>query len=274
MKFKCGITGHTGVLGSEIIKKKFGVKFIEFKGNLTLKKDIKKWLNNNKLDFIFHFAAVVPTKIVTNDFKYANKVNYSGTKNLIDELIKQKKNIKWFFFSSTSYIYNFSNIKISENSKTKPSSKYGLTKLRAENYIAKKLTKNKIPYCIGRIFSFTNKKQTTDFVIPSILKKAKEAKKIVHFDNANNYRDFLSTQDICRAIKLLYTNKSNGIFNIGSGKPVLISKIIKIIFNKYGKKYYINNKGVGNSLIANNNKIKKLNWKPTKNIKSIINELN
>ena len=29
MKFKCGITGHTGVLGSEIIKKKFGVKFIE-----------------------------------------------------------------------------------------------------------------------------------------------------------------------------------------------------------------------------------------------------
>ena len=265
MKFRCGITGHTGVLGSEIIKKKFGVKFIKFKGDLTLKKDIKKWLINNKLDFIFHFAAVVPKKIVTNDFKYASKVNYNGTKNLIDELIKQKKNIKWFFFSSTSHVYNFSKIKISEKSKTKPSSKYGLTKLRAENYISKKLIKNKIPYCIGRIFSFTNKKQTADFVIPSILKKAKKAKKIVHF---------VSTQDICKAIKLLYTNKSNGIFNIGSGKPVLISNIIKNIFNKYGKKYYINNKGVGNSLIANNNKIKKLNWKPSKNIKSITNELN
>ena len=67
--------------------------------------------------------------------------------------------------------------------------------------------------------------------------------------------------------------KSTGIFNIGSGKPILISNIIKLVFNKYKKSYHINNKTIGNSLIANNNKIKKLNWKPSKNIKSIIEEL-
>ena len=67
--------------------------------------------------------------------------------------------------------------------------------------------------------------------------------------------------------------KSTGIFNIGSGKPILISSIIKLVFNKYNKSYYINNKTTGNSLVANNNKIKKLNWKPSKNIESIIEEL-
>ena len=148
-----------------------------------------------------------------------------------------------------------------------------MTKLNAENYISNKLTKNQIPFCIGRIFSFTNKKQTTDFVIPSIIKKAKTTKEIVHFDNVNNFRDFLSTHDICKAIELLFIKKSTGIFNIGSGKPVLISDIIKIIFKKYGKKYHINSKGDENSLIANNNKIRSLKWKPTKNIKSIIEEL-
>ena len=272
MRFNCGITGHTGVLGSEIIKNKFGIKFIKFKGDLTIKKDIEKWLDKNKLDFVFHLAAIVPTKIVINNFKYANKVNYLGTKNLIDELIK-KKRIKWFFFSSTSHVYNFSKKKISENFKTKPSSKYGLTKLKAEKYISNKLTKNKIPFCIGRIFSFTNKKQTVDFVIPSIIKKAKIAEEIVHFDNVNNSRDFLSTYDICKAIVLLFTKKSTGIFNIGSGKAILISDIVKIIFKKYNKKYHINSKTLGNSLIANNDKIKSLKWKPSKNIKSIIEDL-
>ena len=273
MKFNCGITGHTGVLGSEIIKNNFGVKFIKFKGDLTVKKDIKKWLDQNKLDFILHLAAIVPTRIVVNNFKYAKKVNYLGTKNLIDELIKKEEKIKWFFFSSTSHVYSFSKKKISERVKTKPSSKYGLTKLKAENYLLNKLKKNHIPFCIGRIFSFTNKKQTKSFVIPSIINKAKKAKKKVMFDNVNHFRDFLCVYDICKAIKILMKKKSTGIFNIGSGMPILISSIIKLVFNKYKKSYHINNKTIGNSLIANNNKIKKLNWKPSKNIKSIIEEL-
>ena len=273
MKFNCGITGHTGVLGSEIIKNNFGVKFIKFKGDLTVKKDVKKWLDKNNLDFILHLAAIVPTRIVANNFRYAKKVNYLGTKNLIDELIKKEEKIKWFFFSSTSHVYSFSKKKISERVKTKPSSKYGLTKLEAENYISNKLKKNHIPFCIGRIFSFTNKKQTKSFVIPSIINKAKKAKKKVKFDNVNHFRDFLCVYDICKAIKILMKKKSTGIFNIGSGMPILISSIIKLVFNKYKKSYHINNKTIGNSLIANNNKIRKLNWKPSKNIKSIIEEL-
>ena len=273
MKFNCGITGHTGVLGSEIIKNNFGVKFIKFRGDLTVKKDVKKWLDQNKLDFILHLAAIVPTRIVANNFKYAKKVNYLGTKNLIDELIKKEEKIKWFFFSSTSHVYSFSKKKISERVKTKPSSKYGLTKLEAENYISNKLKKNHIPFCIGRIFSFTNKNQTKSFVIPSIINKAKKAKKKIKFDNVNHFRDFLCVYDICKAIKILMKKKSTGIFNIGSGMPILISSIIKLVFNKYKKSYHINNKTIGNSLIANNNKIRKLNWKPSKNIKSIIEEL-
>ena len=41
MKFselKCGITGHTGVLGRELIKKNKNLNFIKFKGDITKKK--------------------------------------------------------------------------------------------------------------------------------------------------------------------------------------------------------------------------------------------
>ena len=274
MKFselKFGITGHTGVLGREFIKKNKNLNFIKFKGDITKKNDVKKWLQKNPIDIVVHLAAVVPTNIVKKKINYANKVNYTGTKLLVDEAVKYKK-IKWFFYSSTSHVYKFSKNKISENSTIKPTSKYGLTKLKGEKYIQKKLNK-KIPFCIGRIFSFTSVHQKKPFVIPSIVDKAKLKKKLTLFNNTNHLRDFLCVSDVCEAIKILIDKKSTGIYNIGSGNKTLISDIIKLIFSKYKKNYLINNNSKQTCLVSNNSKIKKLNWKPTKNIKSIVMDL-
>jgi nucleoside-diphosphate-sugar epimerase len=274
MKFselKFGITGHTGVLGREFIKKNKNLNFIKFKGDITKKNDVKKWFQKNPIDIVVHLAAVVPTNIVKKKINYAKKVNYTGTKLLVDEAVKYKK-IKWFFYSSTSHVYKFSKNKISENSTIKPTSKYGLTKLKGEKYIQKKLNK-KIPFCIGRIFSFTSVHQKKPFVIPSIVDKAKLKKKLTLFNNTNHLRDFLCVSDVCEAIKILIDKKSTGIYNIGSGNKTLISDIIKLIFSKYKKNYLINNNSKQTCLVSNNSKIKKLNWKPTKNIKSIVMDL-
>jgi nucleoside-diphosphate-sugar epimerase len=274
MKFnelRCGITGHTGVLGRELIKNYKNLNFIKFKGDITKKNDVKKWLQNNHIDIIIHLAAVVPTDIVKKRINYANKVNYIGTKLLVNEVIKYNQ-IKWFFYSSTSHVYKFSKNRISEKSKIKPISKYGLTKLKGEKYIQKKLNK-KIPFCIGRIFSFTSIHQKKPFVIPSIISKAKLNRKLTSFNNTNHLRDFLCVNDVCKAIKVLINKKSTGIYNIGSGNKTLISDIIRIIFTKYKKDYLIDNFSKQTCLVSNNSKIKKLNWKPTKNIKSIITDL-
>ena len=110
MKFnelRCGITGHTGVLGRELIKNYKNLNFIKFKGDITKKNDVKKCLQNNHIDIIIHLAAVVPTDIVKKRINYANKVNYIGTKLLVNEVIKYNQ-IKWFFYSSTSHVYKFS----------------------------------------------------------------------------------------------------------------------------------------------------------------------
>ena len=163
--------------------------------------------------------------------------------------------------------------KISEKSETKPISFYGKTKLLAENYIQKKFNSKKVNYCIGRIFSFTSVHQKKPFVIPSIVDKAKLKKKLTLFNNTNHLRDFLCVGDVCEAIKILIDKKSTGIYNIGSGNKTLISDIIKLIFYKYKKNYLINNTSKQTCLVSNNSKIKKLNWNPTKNIKSIVMDL-
>ena len=271
---KCGITGHSGTLGSQLIKKKFNFKFIIFKDDICRKKKIYQWIKKNKPDLILHIAAIVPTRVVENNFSYANSVNYIGTKNLVDAIVENNLNLKWFFFSSTSHVYRLPKIKIKINEKCKKKaiSKYGLTKLKAEKYIKKKLSKSKIPYCIGRIFSFTHINQEDFYLIPSIVKKIRKSKKNnIVFNNMNHYRDFVSVTDICEAIKLLWTKKSKGEFNIASGKATYIKNIIKFLCKKYKKNpIFVDN---GKSyLVGDVKKIKRLGWKPKKNIFQILNE--
>ena len=181
-KLNCGITGSSGVLGSELINKKI-FNFIRFKGNITSKKDINKWISLNQFDLIIHFAAIVPTHLVDKEYKKALRVNFNGTKYLIDSIIENNINLKWLFFSSTSHVYKFSRKKANEKDLVRPVSKYGITKLKAEKYIQRILSKHKINYCIGRIFSFTHKKQKFSFLVPSIKKRVLRKDKIIKFYN-------------------------------------------------------------------------------------------
>lgn len=271
-KINCGITGSSGILGSEFIKKKY-FNFIKFQGNITNKKQVDKWVRGNRFDLIIHFAAIVPTHAVEKNYKKALKVNFNGTKYLIDSIVANNINLKWFFFSSTSHIYDFSKKKINEKSLARPISKYGFTKLKAEKYINDILTNSGINYCIGRIFSFTHKNQKASFLIPSLKKKISQKKdKLIEFKNLNHYRDFMSTNDICNAIYFLWKKNFSGTINIGSGQKIYLKDIANFLLKKYKKKYKFLDTNKSTSLIADISKINSLGLKIKKvDISSIIN---
>jgi len=260
----CAITGSSGVLGSKL-KKKIPIKFYEFKGDITKKKQVHKWIMKKNFDIFIHLAAMVPTNLVNKNYQKAYGVNVKGTDNIIRSIIKKNNKPKWFFFSSTSHVYKptVKLKKIGENSKLEPISKYGKTKLIAEKLIINKLKKYSIKVCVGRIFSFTDKKQKIPYVIPSIKKKLKTSKKKIIFENMNHCRDFLNTRDIVSAINILRKKEKEGIYNIGSGQKFYLKNVVKI-FNKNKKQIIFKDNLKPTFLISNNKKIKKLNWKPTK----------
>jgi len=257
-----GITGSTGVLGNYIKKKFKNKKFDCFKGDITNKRDIQTWLRGKKFDALFHFAAVVPTTEVSNNYAKSKKINYIGTKLLIDE-VEKNQTTKWFLFTSTSHVYKFSKKKITEKSILKPISKYGLTKLMAEKYLLKK--KFKVNICIIRIFSYTSFNQQISFFIPSIYKKFLTNNSI-NLNNLNHLRDFIDISDIHLAIKLLYEKRSKGIYNLGSGIPIPLIKIVEYLSNLFNKNYVVNSSNKQTSLVADIKKLIKLGWKPKKNI--------
>ena len=261
-----GITGSKGVLGSYIRKNLKNVKFDCFYGDITNKKDIQKWLKGKNFDALFHFAAVVPTKKVLKNYDHSKKINYLGTKLLIDH-VKKSKTTKWFLFTSTSHVYEFTQKKISENSVLKPISRYGLTKLKAEKYLLKK--RGEINICIIRIFSYTSFNQDLSFFIPSIYKKFINNDS-VNLDNINHVRDFIDINDIFAAIKLLYRKKLKGIYNLGSGKPTPLIKIVKHLSKLFNKKYTITKSNIKTIHVADIKKLVKLGWKPKNDIIKIL----
>jgi nucleoside-diphosphate-sugar epimerase len=255
-----GLTGSTGVLGSELISMSKNINFRYFDGDIRNFHEVKNWINNNDLDSIIHLAAVVPIRKVNSNKKKAYDVNFLGTKNLVDSIkLKSGKKI-WFFFASTSHVYGKSNKTLSETSKIKPMNYYAFTKFQSEKYLIK--NKKYINYCIGRIFSYSSYLQKKDYFIPNIISKLKNKNKILEIKGTNHYRDFLPIEDVVKAIKILNRSKSKGIFNICSSQKILLSDIIRLLNFKNKRIKFIND-NTSTSLVGSNRKLKKFSWKPS-----------
>ncbi len=268
-KITIGITGATGSLGKAIIKNNKKIIFNRFNGDIRNRKAVFDWINRSNVKIVFHLAAIVPIIQVNSNTTKARQVNYDGTKNIVDACFK--KEIKWFFFSSTSHVYKSSRKKISERFEKKPLSYYGQTKLWAENYIIKKFKSSNTKFFIGRIFSTTNKSQKKNYLVPDLKYKIRKTKKKLTLKNLNHYRDFISMEDISKIILILMRKKFSGILNLGSGKGILLKDIAKIIAKKYDKKVVFLDNKKPTYLVANITKLLRIyKFKKSNKIEKII----
>ena len=96
--------------------------------------------------------------------------------------------------------------------------------------------------------------------------------KNIKLSNLNHYRDFISVNDICSAINLLYSKKYKGIINICSGKKVNLVTIVQYFAKKFKKKITTNNQKKPSFLVGDNDRLKKIGWKQNDSIKNILND--
>ncbi len=174
---KIGITGGNGILGSSLIyflKKKTKFKIKKYNYDILNVKNINNWIEHNQFQIIIHLAALVPVRSVEKKYKLAKKVNIKGTKNLVSAIKKYQKNKPFLFFSSSSHVYTFSKKTIKEKDKIIGITKYGKTKIKAEEILLE--NKNFYNLCIGRISSIISENQNSNFLINKIIKLGKKKK--------------------------------------------------------------------------------------------------
>ena len=189
------------------------------------------------VDGIFHEAALT---IVQESFQKEKEyfdVNVKGTENIFKIAKKFKKKV---VYASSSSIYgDTEEIPIKENFERKPINPYGQTKLEKE-FLAEKYTKEGVSIIGLRYFNIFGKGQTGSYagVITQFIRKLKENKSPIIFGDGSQIRDFIHVSDIAKAnLSAMLSETNSGFFNIGTGIPVKIKDLAKIMIKIYEKDF-------------------------------------
>ena len=265
------VTGGSGFLGYYLVKrllpnsnkififdnnfrgsfKKFSrddkKKIILVKGDIRKKKDLIKVIK--KSEVIFHLAFINGTKYFYEKPKLVLDVGIQGTKNIL-ELITKYKNIKAFYYASSSEVYNKPNkIPTDENVNLMISNplnsrfSYAGAKLIGEVMTINFLKNTKIKFNIFRPHNLFGPDMGHEHVIPDIIKKIiissrklkKKDCKIKIQGTGNETRAFCYIEDAIDQLEVIKRfSKKAEIYNVGQSKEIKIKKLISLI-GKYLK---------------------------------------
>lgn len=269
-RLKILITGHTGFIGINLLKKlqsEFNV--VTGSNNIEQRIDI---LEKNKLlciedvDTIVHLAAKtsIPNSISNPYDTYFT--NIVGTLNILNYAAEKKvKNV----INISTYIYgNPKRIPIDENHPNNPHTPYNKSKLISELLCKNYSEDYKINIVTLRPFYIYGPANNFSF-IPSVLKKITKNEKVI-LSNKNTRRDFLFVDDFVNLIYKIIINFPYGynVYNVGYGKSYSLENILKIIETIINKRIDIqyDNSIRSNDvveMVADISKVKKMfKWKP------------
>ena len=246
-------------------KIKHKVKFI--KCDISKDNNLAKYFN--KVDFIFHLAALADIVPSIEDPKSYFSSNVHGTLNVLQASKKNK--IKKFIYAASSSCYGIPKIyPTPEISKINPQYPYALTKWLGEELVMHWHKVYKLNTISLRFFNLYGTRSRTagsyGAMFGTFLAQKLAGLPFTVVGNGNQKRDFTYISDAVDAIILAAkSNFSGEIFNVGSGKSVSVNRIIKLLG---GKKIFIAKRpGEPNNTFADIKKIKKsLNWLPKVNI--------
>jgi len=209
-------------------------KFIEL--DIRDTNSLKKTLEENNIEFIFHLAARPGVRTSIEDPKAYMDININGTLSVLNASLKS--NVKKIIYSSSSSVYGKSQyLPLDEKHPTNPISPYGISKLTAEKCIHFFEKTYGVKSVILRYFSVYGPRQRPDEVVYKFTKLIVENKPITIYGSGNQTRDFTSVFDIVNGTILAMTKKtSSGIFNLGFGNRISVNKLISILENVTGKK--------------------------------------
>ena len=284
------ITGGAGFIGSHLaeflIKKKHNIVIID---NLSTgrKENINKFLKNIKFvradiskkgnweknfkgaKIIFHLAAladIVPS--IQNPSKYFD-ANVLGTQNVMLASLKYK--IKKVIYSASSSCYGIpKKFPTDEKSNINLQYPYALTKRLGEEILIHYGKIYNIKTTSLRLFNVYGTKSRTSGTYGAMfgvfLAQKLKNKPLTIVGDGSQKRDFTYISDVVNAFYKCMNYKGNiNIFNIGTGKPISVNKIAKILKSK--KIYIPKRPGEPDQTNSNSKKANKfLKWKPVVSI--------
>ena len=207
-------------------KNLLGFEGIVISGDITNREDLAK-LNDYKIDYIFHEAAISDTTV--SDQKIMIDTNVNAFKELLD--LAKEKNADVIYASSAA---TYGSSKIFKVGYEKPNNVYGFSKLMMDNIAKRYMKKIDIPIVGLRYFNvygpreyFKNKTASMVLQFGLQLLKGEKAKLFEGSDKIK--RDFIFVEDVIQANIKATNPKKSGIYNVGTGRARSFQDIVDIL---------------------------------------------
>lgn len=170
----------------------------------------------------------------------------------LEAVRKYAPDCRFILLSSAAVYGNPQQLPISEDAPCKPVSPYGYHKLMCEALVEEYNQLHGINTTILRIFSAYGERLTKQ-VIFDLCRKFSDASSetLEVFGTGEETRDFIHVTDIARSTECIYNSKSNGIFNIGSGRQISVDRLVqflKHIFSSTKTIRYTNTMRIGDPI--------------------------
>jgi UDP-glucose 4-epimerase len=230
-----------------------------------------------KVDTVFHLAEYIPeTKKYGpgHVIKYSSEnplgdfdVNTRGTLIVLNAARRYKRKL---IFASTAAVYGNAGLKtISEDCKPEPLSPYGAAKLSAEIYVNLFFRQYNVPTVVVRFFNVYGPRQRKYVMYDLLSKILSRPRSLEVLGSGKRERDFIFVQDAVNALLLLATRPEaqGDVFNVGTGKATLISKIAELLLQILDidlKIRYSGSSWTGDldSIVADTRRINSLGFRP------------
>ena len=216
-------------------------KRINSSKNVTIKKldilnkiQISDLLLKYKPAVIFYFAGQSSPKLSFSKKRETIKSNYVGCKNFLEVIYKKGLNSK-FLNASSSEIFKPSKLKLNLNSKKKPISPYGYSKLKSFEITKYYRVFNNLKTYNAIIFNTESIYRNLNFIIPKICLAAINAKKKnlkTSFGNINVIREWNWCEEQCKYM-LNFLNKKPQDFILSNNRPYSAKQMLGYAFNYF-----------------------------------------
>ena len=179
-------------------------------------------------EHVVHLAAIA--FVAHDNIHEMYRANVVGTRQLLEALTRVADGLKSVVIASSANVYgNAREGVLDESMPAAPANDYGVSKIASE-YVAQ-IYSAKLPLIVARPFNYTGRGQSADFLIPKIVKSARDAVPVIELGNLDVARDFSDVRTVVDAYaRLLDAPEAIGqTFNVCSGRAVALGEIIEMV---------------------------------------------
>lgn len=209
-------------------------EFHFLKGDILDLAGLNKIIKENKIEVIFHLAALLLSeKALDNPFLLFD-INARGTLNLLNAAYQNK--VDRFIYSSTMSVYSEppQYLPVDEEHPTKPSTVYGVSKLEGE--LCCNLYSKEMKTIVLRYGGVYGKGQHQHNALFRFVSQTLNNTPITIYGSGLQTSDFVYVKDIIQANLLAMERGQSDIYNIGSGEEISIKELAEKIINLTGSK--------------------------------------